>query len=192
VFVAVDTLVDTEGVVAVDTKEVVSVRVVAKGVVAVDTTVDTEEVVSVRVVAKGVVAVDTTVDTEGVVSVDTTVDTEGVVAVDTTVDTEGVVAVDTTVDTRGVVAVDIKVVAMGGPKVDTEQDGRHSLSFHRGEKATRALIQPDPMSAGSLSKLSSFSVSRLYFQSAAKGFLNINCTTLYRLCILGRVHCKKE
>jgi hypothetical protein len=167
VFVAVDTLVDTEGVVAVDTKEVVSVRVVAKGVVAVDTTVDTEEVVSVRVVAKGVVAVDTTVDTEGVVSVDTTVDTEGVVAV------------DTTVDTRGVVAVDIKVVAMGGPKVDTEQDGRHSLSFHRGEKATRALIQPDPMSAGSLSKLSSFSVSRLIFQSAAKGFLNIYYTTLY-------------
>ncbi len=174
-----DTLVDTEGVVAVDTKEVVSVRVVAKGVVAVDTTVDTEEVVSVRVVAKGVVAVDTTVDTEGVVSVDTTVDTEGVVAVDTTVDTEGVVAVDTTVDTRGVVAVDIKVVAMGGPKVDTEQEGRHSLSFHRGEKATRALIQPDPMSAGSLSKLSSFSVSRLIFQSAAKGFLNIYYTTLY-------------
>jgi hypothetical protein len=131
----------------------------------------TKEVVAVGVVAEGVVAVDT-----------------GVVAEYT----EGVVAVDTTVDTKGVVAVDIKVVAMGGPKVDTEQDGRHSLSFHRGEKATRALIQPDPMSAGSLSKLSSFSVSRLYFQSAAKGFLNINCTTLYRLCILGRVHCKKE
>jgi len=118
----------------------------------------TKEVVAVGVVAEGVVAVDT-----------------GVVAEYT----EGVVAVDTTVDTKGVVAVDIKVVAMGGPKVDTEHYRRHSLSFHRGEKATRALIHPDPMSAGSLSKLSSFSVSRLIFQSAAKGFLNIYYTTLY-------------
>ena len=114
-------------------------------------------------------------DTEVVAVVTKEVVAVGVVA-------EGVVAVDTGVVaeyTEGVVAVDIKVVAMGGPKVDTEQDGRHSLSFHRGEKATRALIQPDPMSAGSLSKLSSFSVSRLIFQSAAKGFLNIYYTTLY-------------
>ena len=116
----------------------------------------TKEVVAVGVVAEGVVAVDT-----GVVGVVT----KEVAAV------EGVA--------KGVVT-----VAMGGPKVDTKQDGRHNLSFHRGEKATRALIQPDPMSAGSLSKLSSFSVSRSNFQSAAKGFLNINCTTLDSFSLL--------
>jgi hypothetical protein len=70
-----------------------------------------------------------------------------------------------------------------GEPVIAKQDGRHSFSLHRGEKATRAAIQPDPMSAMSLSlsEMSSFGVSCLtvYFQSAAKGFLNIYYTTLY-------------
>jgi hypothetical protein len=85
-------------------------------------------------------------------------------------------------------------VAMGTDEVVdepviAEQDGRYSLSFHRGEKATRAVVQPDLMSAGSLSKMSSFSVGRLYFQSAAKGFLSINYTTLYSIQINHWIFC---
>jgi hypothetical protein len=85
-------------------------------------------------------------------------------------------------------------VAMGTDEVVdepviAEQDGRHNLSFHRGEKAMGAVIQPDPMSAGSLSKMSSFSVGRLYFQSAAKGFLSINYTTLYSIQINYWIFC---